>query len=56
MEKPYIEHKITINDKKFNPKYGDDRMCKWGHPYYRLLILMKICIPVVVITANALNS
>lgn len=34
-EKPYIEErKVTILH-KYNPNYGDDRLCKCGHPYYR---------------------
>jgi hypothetical protein len=35
MEKPYIEEKVVTIVKKYNPKYGDDRICKCGHPYYR---------------------
>ena len=32
---PYvIEEKIVIT-KKYNPRYGDDRICKCGHPYHR---------------------
>lgn len=32
---PYIrKYKISVTD-KYNPFYGDDRMCKCGHPYYR---------------------
>jgi len=30
---PYLE--ITRIEYKYNPKYGDDRICKCGHPYYR---------------------
>lgn len=34
-QKPYLEKvKITII-KEYNPQYGDDRVCKCGHPYYR---------------------
>lgn len=32
-EKPYLEETIIV--RKYNPKYGDDRICKCGHPYYR---------------------
>lgn len=34
-EKPYIEQKITITKKVYNPNYGDNRICKCGHSYYR---------------------
>jgi hypothetical protein len=34
-EKPYIEKKRVVIDRFYNPKYGDDRICKCGHPYYR---------------------
>lgn len=35
-EGPYIVGKVeTIIEKKYNPNYGDDRICKCGHPYYR---------------------
>ena len=36
-EKPYItEIKIiTQKIKKYNPNYGDDRLCECGHTYYR---------------------
>jgi len=34
-EKPYIETKEIIINKAYNPKYGDDKICKCGHPYYR---------------------
>jgi len=34
-EKPYIEVEETITHIKYNPKFGDDRVCKCGHPYYR---------------------
>ena len=32
---PYL---VSINVKtvlKYNPKYGDEKICKCGHPYYR---------------------
>lgn len=34
---PYIEQHFTIVAKKlkYNPKYGDGRICKCGHSYYR---------------------
>lgn len=34
-EKPYIIETITIKKKKYNPNYGDKRMCVCGHTYYR---------------------
>lgn len=34
-EKPYIVDTITIQKKKYNPNYGDNRMCVCGHTYYR---------------------
>jgi len=35
LERPYIETKRIVIDRKYNPKYGDDRECICGHPYYR---------------------
>jgi hypothetical protein len=32
-EKPYLVEVVEIY--KYNPCYGDDRICKCGHPYYR---------------------
>lgn len=32
-EPPYLE-KIVI-ERHYNPAYGDDRICKCGHRYYR---------------------
>ncbi len=34
---PYIIEKIVRVDTvyKYNKDYGDDRICKCGHPYYR---------------------
>lgn len=34
-EKPYITETITMQKKKYNPNYGDNRMCVCGHTYYR---------------------
>lgn len=34
-EKPYIEIERTITEKFYNPNYGDDKICKCGHTYYR---------------------
>jgi hypothetical protein len=36
VELPYIEGTVSIfRDKKYNPKYGDDRICECGHSYER---------------------
>jgi len=35
MELPYIEETITTIIRKYNPKYGDNKICKCGHQYYR---------------------
>lgn len=32
---PYIKELILIVDEKYNPNYGDDKICKCGHPYHR---------------------
>ena len=39
-ELPYIvtEHIVVehiVVEHKYNPKYGDDRVCECGHAYYR---------------------
>lgn len=35
VQQPYLElEKVTIKF-KYNPHYGDDRVCKCGHVYYR---------------------
>lgn len=36
-EEPYIkETRIEIiTEHKYNPKYGNDRICECGHPYHR---------------------
>lgn len=34
-EKPYLEETKIIIIKKYNPNYGDNRICECGHPYYR---------------------
>jgi len=35
MEEPYIKDKKIIIQEKYNPRYGDDRICKCGHSYHR---------------------
>jgi hypothetical protein len=34
---PYIETEVTLKVKfrKYNAEYGDDKICKCGHSYYR---------------------
>lgn len=37
-DQPYIVTKkrvVVVEERKYNPNYGDDRTCKCGHPYYR---------------------
>lgn len=34
-EPPYFIEKVVTFEREFNPKYGIDRVCKCGHPYYR---------------------
>lgn len=34
-EKPYIITIRTVEDRAYNPNYGDDRICECGHSYYR---------------------
>jgi len=34
-EKPYVIIEVVIQNKMYNPKYGDQRICKCGHTYYR---------------------
>jgi len=34
-EQPYIESEEIITNRKYNPIYGDDRICECGHSYYR---------------------
>lgn len=33
--KPYIESVIIQRKFKYNPHFGDDRLCECGHVYYR---------------------
>jgi hypothetical protein len=35
VELPYIVKEEVIIHRLYNPKYGDDRECECGHPYYR---------------------
>jgi len=34
-ERPYILEIEIIKIEKYNPNYGNDRICKCGHSYYR---------------------
>jgi len=34
-EKPYLIVHTVVTEHKYNPKYGDDRICVCGHIYYR---------------------
>lgn len=34
-QSPYICEKVILTIKKYNPEYGDDRICRCGHQYYR---------------------
>ena len=35
VEQPYLEVVTIETDRKYNPKYGNDRKCKCGHAYHR---------------------
>lgn len=35
LQSPYLVTKRVVTDRKYNPKFGDDRECICGHPYYR---------------------
>jgi hypothetical protein len=32
---PYLEYEYIETIKKYNPNYGDNRICVCGHAYYR---------------------
>ena len=34
---PYIETEVVVKAifKEYNPEYGDEKLCKCGHSYYR---------------------
>lgn len=32
---PYLEYEYKVTEKKYNPNYGDDRICVCGHTYER---------------------
>jgi hypothetical protein len=35
MEPPYLLTKVVTWEKDYNPFYGDERICKCTHSYYR---------------------
>ena len=35
IQKPYLFKTIKVKKRMYNPEYGDDQICKCGHPYYR---------------------
>ncbi len=35
MEEPYLKTEKVSVEYRYNPIYGDDRICKCGHSYYR---------------------
>lgn len=34
-EQPYLKEEKIVIEYKYNPKFGDDKICKCGHSYYR---------------------
>jgi len=32
---PYLTYEYKARIQKYNPNYGDNRICKCGHPYHR---------------------
>ena len=34
-DSPYLEYEYKATFKKYNPNYGDNRICECGHPYHR---------------------
>lgn len=34
-EEPYLFEEIVVKKRVYNPNYGNDRLCKCGHTYYR---------------------
>jgi hypothetical protein len=35
VNEPYIRQYEVVLTRKYNPQYGDDRICVCGHKYYR---------------------
>lgn len=34
-QEPYIEVEVRTVERRYNPAYGDDRVCECGHAYHR---------------------
>ena len=34
-ERPYTVKRVIVETFHYNPRYGNDRLCVCGHPYYR---------------------
>ena len=34
-EKPYLFEEKIVKIRKYNPNYGDEKLCQCGHPYYK---------------------
>ena len=34
-QEPYLKETVVTVVRKYNPDYGDDIVCRCGHPYYR---------------------
>lgn len=34
-DEPYLKYEYKVITRRYNPKYGDNRMCVCGHPYHR---------------------
>lgn len=34
-EKPYLKTEKVVTEYHYNPDYGDDRICRCDHSYYR---------------------
>lgn len=32
---PYLKRRVTRTVRRYNPDYGDARVCTCGHPYHR---------------------
>lgn len=47
-EPAYIvtKKRVTVTTIKYNPKYGDARVCKCGHAYYRHFDTYEDMLPV----------
>lgn len=43
---PYIKKHYLVLKEEYNPDYGDDKLCKCGHPYHRHFDWMEDNVPV----------